>query len=520
MIKKIIFFLLGLALFVGCLMTVFAETYFVNGGGAITGRSVELKGAVIDGRLVLYQPQTYTPSRLPVAAGSDANDGKSLDAPFLTLNKACRSATNAGDVVTIYPGTYAEVATNKYSGTKANPITYQSSGTDPVIIHGFYSTNEWIVLDGKNTMTFTADSNSVPASAYRGAVTLHNGSRNCVLKNFSAFSPQQDPTHSAIAACSVYAGQSSSSYYADQTWLTNNWFENIVFTNQGFDNVNIKGDHVVVTNCFWQDEHGWDALRIHANNALVTGCTFSNYSNPGITNVLHTDLWQTFPNNGENGTNLVFEKNIVYNCRDQVQFNFGANRGGTNENFKTLHFRDNIIYNMTGEVGTYMPNTWIYNNTFYGIWFSASWKFLMDASHGDAYNGRNFNNVFYGCGQTSPTNDPANSMAAYDSYSTVAGSNFSGGGVFYFTNDYNFAAGWANQGKLWMTNKNEPHGVNGGDPKFNGLGMRTGFIPLVGSPLIAAGTNLSSWYPGGQASDFYGRPRPTTGAWSIGACEP
>ena len=42
------------------------------------------------------------------------------------------------------------------------------------------------------------------------------------------------------------------------------------------------------------------------------------------------------------------------------------------------------------------------------------------------------------------------------------------------------------------------------------------YAPLTNSPLVNAGTNLTSW---GIVNDFYGNPRPTNGMWTIGAVQ-
>jgi len=64
--------------------------------------------------------------------GNDENNG-SIDAPFLTLDKAGKVAT-AGDTVIIHEGTYREVLAPENDGTANAPITFTAADGEDVII--------------------------------------------------------------------------------------------------------------------------------------------------------------------------------------------------------------------------------------------------------------------------------------------------------------------------------------------------------------------------------------------------
>ena len=51
------------------------------------------------------------------ATGNDANSGRSLALPFLTVQKALDRAVNPGDIILVEPGVYKQNLIWKYSGT-------------------------------------------------------------------------------------------------------------------------------------------------------------------------------------------------------------------------------------------------------------------------------------------------------------------------------------------------------------------------------------------------------------------
>lgn len=509
-----------------------AATYYVNNAATQDSGNNSIKAQVVNGRIVIVQPvASISPSPSGPGIGSDANPG-TYALPFATITKASQSM-NAGDTAIIYPGEYIEVVTNKATGTSASKVVFKASGTGKVKWGGLLITNDFVVVDGgsKDYLEFTG-TNLTGTSG--GSIQLNAGAHNIWFSNFYANCPQVSVSSGILNPQSIspifVSSTNKADGFFDNLAITNLVFANFAITNGGFHNMQLRGcDRVLVTNGLFSGTNGWDMIRPLGDNIRIVSIQATNYSNPSAANAVHTDILQTFPNNGEHGTNIILERSIIYGCIGQVQFNLGANLGGSNESFKTLTVRNNKIYNLCGLLQTYIPNTWVYNNT---IFLTATnvasnpltWSFLMDASHGDAYNGRCFNNAIIASG-----NDPGfppgyfDGNGLVDSYTSVAGSNFSSGGTFYFTNDYNHYAGWPTNGVyppkrtggVFFT---EPHGINGGDPLFDSTNY-TGFNPQAGSPLRGHGTNLASYFGGETAVDFYGNPRPSTN-WCIGAVEP
>lgn len=510
----------------------YGATYYVNNATNAIPANQTIKAQIINGRVAIVQPvATVSPSGPGPGVGSDANPG-TYTSPFATITKASQSMS-AGDMVIIFPGEYPEAVTNKATGTAGSKVVYKTSGTGKVRWGGLLITNDQVVVDGisKDYLEFTG-TNVTGSSG--GAIQLNAGAHNIWFSNFYANCPQISVSSGILNPSGISPVFVSSTNKADGSFdnlaITNLIFANFAITNGGLHNMTLRGcDRVLITNGLFSGTNGWDMIRPLGDNIRIVSLQISNYSNPSAANAVHTDILQTFPNNGEHGTNIVLERSIIYNCIGQVQFNLGANLGGTNEAFKGLTVRNNKIYNMCGLLQTYIPNTWVYNNTIFLTSTNVAsnpltWSFLMDASHGDGYNGRCFNNAIVACG-----NDPGfppgyfDGNGLVDSYSSVAGSNFSSGGTFFFTNDYNFYAGWPTNGVyppkrtggVFFT---EPHGINGGDPLFDSTNY-TGFNPQIGSPLRGHGTNLTAFFGGEVAVDFNGNARPSTN-WCIGAVEP
>ena len=83
-----------------------------------------------------------------VAPGAAAtNDGRSLAAPFPTIQKAATAAM-AGDTVQIRAGTYRETVIPARSGTTSAPITFQAYNNEVVTINGAEPITGWSLHTG------------------------------------------------------------------------------------------------------------------------------------------------------------------------------------------------------------------------------------------------------------------------------------------------------------------------------------------------------------------------------------
>jgi Carbohydrate binding domain./F5/8 type C domain. len=124
------------------------------------------------------QTASATPTTYYVATtGSDSNDGTSLSAPFLTVQK-CADVAQAGDTCEIRGGTYRETVTPANSGRAGAPITFTSYNGETVTLSGADAVTGW-----------TLDSGSV----YWAPMTWDLGSENQVFVNGSAMDSARWP---------------------------------------------------------------------------------------------------------------------------------------------------------------------------------------------------------------------------------------------------------------------------------------------------------------------------------------
>lgn len=77
----------------------------------------------------------YSPTLYVSVSGNDANDGRSADRPFRTLQRAA-DVVAPGDVVWVRGGTYASDLSLKRSGTAALPIVFESYPGECAILDG------------------------------------------------------------------------------------------------------------------------------------------------------------------------------------------------------------------------------------------------------------------------------------------------------------------------------------------------------------------------------------------------
>lgn len=77
----------------------------------------------------------FSPTFFVAANGNDANDGRSVDRPFRTLQRAA-NAVRAGDVVWVRGGVYSNDVSFQQSGTVDRPIVFESYPGECAILDG------------------------------------------------------------------------------------------------------------------------------------------------------------------------------------------------------------------------------------------------------------------------------------------------------------------------------------------------------------------------------------------------
>lgn len=229
----------------------------------------------------------------------------------------------------------------------------------------------------------------------------------------------------------------------------------ILFQNMGAFNT--------FSNIFVHDIKDCDIFRIWGHDILITSCTISNFTNPNYGNSsIHADCFQTFYDNNPSGFsyNIVIEKTLFMNIPSSQLGNLSRDSAAGPFGWT---FRNNVFKNCAKNLNAGIPNLYFFNNTFDGCGSLNKATIIYTTSGPWDSTGALFinNALINSAGVTGPVTSRNNSSSA-------------SGFVNPLANDYNLTAG---------------------------------------SPLIGAGTNLSGYF----TSDANGNPRPSSGAWDIGA---
>ena len=509
-----------------------AATYHVNGSTApkVAG---SMKAKIVGGQMVLVQPRYYTP--LPPPPGDDSNPG-TYDAPFRTITKAS-SVEAPGDQILIYAHEYVENVTNV-----APSVTYQ-------IASGVPEATKWsslrvatngVLLDGRSAAVITG-SNLVSSTVHgglNGSITFGPGASNVTIRNLAVNCKVQPPGTGIFNPCiSVQVPNSNYSLIKDIT------LSGIVATNTGYHAMVLKGDRFLVTNCYFSSTQGWDAIRALTINSKYSTLTFSNWANPS-NNPNHTDEIQAFSDNGEYSTNNVFER--IFSIDGE---NCKIGNWADNTNFHNVHnnyYVNSIWIRTEGLCDISAPGISFYNCTLFYTGQDGgqplSWTVVNDEAHGDGSGGRVYNCIFYACGLNPGTNGFNANGLGWSAPTNGQPGSVSGTSAGGFFSDWNWSIGFSNAAKRAYASAplgfrtplynppqtNDLNGINGGDPKFNNSvsysntwpGGGAIYLPSqlalqAGSAGLNAGTNLSTI----TTVDFFGNPRPGSGAWTIGAIQ-
>lgn len=397
--------------------------------------------------------------------GNNGNPG-TLAQPFLTVQKGLDTVA-AGDTLYITAGYYTNEANmvTKASGTLVSPIIIQGDSTNTIIGGNFFdSRHSNCIYRGINFITYqirvyTNTYNSIwESNALRQIYCLDNlfpGATNGIGECIVRYNLFHFPSNNTMC---FFNGR----------------------------------DHLICSNRF-EDSGGWDATGANGCRITFSYNWFENVSD-STNNGNHCDIIQVSGGGGQHGYDVLFSNNYITNCAGQLAQLTCAQ----DTNIHHWTFRNNVIYGSGGMLVGNIPwlfvynNTWIYCRANYCITF----EYNTNALYGLADNSRCFNNIFYGCG-VQPNNGDYTTDARFTN----------------FIADYNFKAR-TNDSPIspHPPNYTELYGINGGNPMF--VNWTNGNLyPAPGSPLLNAGTNLSSIF----TDDYTGKTRGPL--WDMGAYE-
>lgn len=437
-------------------------------------RGLRISAVLTGGTLMLILTGVASAAEYHVSqTGSDANPGTATQ-PWRTLLKA-NAVVNPGDTVFIGAGQWTDNVIRMRAGEEGKPITWVGQGMDQTLNTRFVPASFTHIKNMHLTWQVDTRGHQVLVENVRFTWT---GGRQVWVQPIS-WDPG-GPAGVVVRGCEfIGCGEAAA--------------------------VSFNGIDGLIENCFFTTSNGGDAIYLNGRRNVVRGCTFKDWNRPaGSTQ--HTDLFQTFSNNGEVSMDHVIENNLMIDCNGTQIANV-TDMAGKNL-IRGWTWRNNVFIRVSNPINLYAQDFSFHNNTFYRTPYGAGSCVLLNvtSTRGAAHKTRFFNNIFYKSGRLTTS-------AAQGYYGLSTGTqNLSG-----FEADYNLVigeGGGTQKNGMWWRFGANLNSLNGVDPLFvNGEDPVTpaDLALLPGSPARGAGKNLSGMFE----TDFYGKPRGVR--WDIGA---
>ena len=405
--------------------------------------------------------------------GVDTNSGTE-EKPWRTLSKANAEA-RAGDTIRIGPGTWNEDITISQGGGDGNPISWVGSGKMDTICARFKISKPFVHIR-EMTIQWQVDTNA-PNVLVENILFTWTGGRQFWIQPTGAWS---GPVGVVARGCEFIGCGTAGA-------------------------VSVNGNDCLIEKCFFTTGNGGDAIYLNGRRNIVRGCIFKGWSRPSGSKQ-HTDLFQSYSNNGEISEDHLIEGNFAIDCSGTQIGNVtdlkqeGKIRGWT--------WRNNIFIRVSNPLNLYCADFRFENNTFYQTPTGAGACVLVKGStdRGVAHNCEFYNNIFYKGGA-----NPSSTSQGFWGFD-LKGQTLNG-----FKGDNNLVLGegvGVQKGVSWTWFGVNANSLNGVDPLFVNPTNPTKPEDLYlrqGSPAIGAGKNLSDIF----TTDFSGRRRMTR--WDIGA---
>lgn len=373
--------------------------------------------------------------------------------------QAAVNAARAGDAISLIPGTYTENVTWKTA--QAGPVTLECNGATLAGRLTLYKP-QWTIRN-------LAVAGWKQDGPWRGLVELFPGSHKTRLEGLKIDGAGTVTTYGIAWKSDGASRVPFPPEIASDCVVTGCEILNI----KGYPGVSMMGARNVLEGCSLHDFMQGDFLQLWGEGNVIRDNTFDgNRLAPSGEIGFHADFIQTFGHTGHGSRNHVIERNSIRNNEGQIcqleengMAGVGAMGGWT---FRNNVFVDNRMAASVTQAGV----KW-YNNTFVRC-APGHVLNLGEGNRGSSDGQEIYNNAFIDCGTA------VNNEQGWYGDGTRPPS-------VQFYADYNFVV---KNGKPMRSGDgpdprfrfNEPHGVNGGDPKLD-----ENFRPLEGSALIGKG---------------------------------
>lgn len=401
---------------------------------------------------------------------NDTNPG-TYQLPLKSIQVAVNRA-ESGDTITVMTGAYNERIKTIRAGIINYPIALKAS--KDVSVQGFSLFHDYVNITGFNLFS------NAPI-AYDALIYIQGKNDRVSACRF----------HDAAAYAIAFGSRSAHCIIEDNT-----------IERMKMHNISVQGVGHLITGNIIRDT-AYDGLRVFGNGHVISRNRFSHLDTLQLT---HTDIVQTFGDNGYPSYNILFEDNIAIDCKCQI--------GMISEDGSNIHdwtFRNNIYVNVAQPVNIYADNVAWYNNLFYNCNYLNTGNAILYRYRSDSINcgdyGKVINNIFVGCGGTRDTQ-----TGWYSAASEVVG----------LYADYNFVTTMNFHPKEGFS---EQHGINGGNPGFADPEHYDFRLIDRRARVIDVGSNITSILPTAIFpnhsfdEDISGQPCPVGMGYDIGPYE-
>ncbi|MDO8646784.1 MAG: DUF1565 domain-containing protein, partial [Candidatus Diapherotrites archaeon] len=308
--------------------------------------------------------------------GSDSNPGSEAQ-PFRTIQK-CTGMVSPGDSCIVSAGGYNENVNLSRGGSAGSPVTFKANGA--VVTSQINISAPYVIVDGFD-ITGTSE-----AVAWRGMISVGTGAHYCQILNNTL----HDVPFDSASGIEFNKGGNLPSQSAGHCIVKGNIIKDI-----GYVSLFLFGDsHLIENNTFdGANGGGFDVIQPFGAHHIFRGNYFTNMWENGH----HTDIIQTFGNNGDSAYDIIFENNTITNSEAQL---CNLSQDGIAD-IRDWTFRNNLLVNVAYSCNVYIPNVSFYNNTFINtridtIFLNINQNDARNA--GAASNARVFNNLFVDSG--------------------------------------------------------------------------------------------------------------------------
>ncbi|MEM6821988.1 MAG: right-handed parallel beta-helix repeat-containing protein [Verrucomicrobiota bacterium] len=378
--------------------------------------------------LVIWVPSTsFAVNYYVKTSGNNSNNGTSPNQAWRTIQKAADVA-GAGDVVTIYGGTYNEDVTIKKSGSSGNPLKFTRNGNDTVITRSFYAEDKkYVEIGGMTCQNFSN----------RSGIRFRRGNNNkiisCTIRNGNASNSAavrfDDCDNSEMLYCHVYNNNTGAQEAVRVDGNQNNFkIKNNNVHDNSFIGIDIIGreevgdgepyDGTISYNDSWDNGYGWSVV---GSGIYLDGCRQITVEYNKCMYNADAGIQIGAEPSGSDGHNNVVRYNRSYRNKDGLRIGSWRSINPSDVHNNTVH--NNVFYkNNANEVNFeyWSPgrNNKFYNNIMYG---TGSSEYLDDSKSGFGPGTEiNYNCYYNGAGVTLGSQ----SIVANPNFENANGGNF------------------------------------------------------------------------------------------------